>query len=151
MWKWWKGMCFPDHLLVNPTCKPPSTALILPLWNGILTLPPPPKGKQLWNSTHVLRCFSVCGTLFIFLENWQKVLCSQEASSAVPLFSPVLVPMAQSMGPLLSQIASSPTFRLGVRYFIFLWRAWFFQSLLLRVYKSSFEMLVILKFHDYIL
>ncbi|CAK9322472.1 unnamed protein product [Citrullus colocynthis] len=38
---------------------------------------------------------------------------NKEASSAVPLFSPVLVPMAQSMGPLLSQIASSPTFRLG--------------------------------------
>ncbi|XP_023527647.1 uncharacterized protein LOC111790815 [Cucurbita pepo subsp. pepo] len=38
---------------------------------------------------------------------------NKEASSAVPLFSPVFVPMAQSMGPLLSQIASSPTFRLG--------------------------------------
>ncbi|XP_022152399.1 uncharacterized protein LOC111020134 [Momordica charantia] len=38
---------------------------------------------------------------------------NKEASSAIPLFSPVLVPMAQSMGPLLSQIASSPTFRLG--------------------------------------
>ncbi|XP_022935033.1 uncharacterized protein LOC111442022 [Cucurbita moschata] len=37
---------------------------------------------------------------------------NKEASSAVPLFSPVFVPMAQSMGPLLSQIASSPTFRL---------------------------------------
>lgn len=39
----------------------------------------------------------------------------QEASSAIPLFSPVLVPMAQSIGPLLSQITSSPTVRLGVR------------------------------------
>nr|XP_023873070.1 uncharacterized protein LOC111985648 [Quercus suber] len=38
---------------------------------------------------------------------------NKEASLAVPLFSPVLVPMAQSMGPLLSQIASSPTIRLG--------------------------------------
>ncbi|XP_057493906.1 uncharacterized protein LOC130779323 isoform X2 [Actinidia eriantha] len=38
---------------------------------------------------------------------------SKEASLAVPLFSPVLVPMAQSIGPLLSQIASSPTVRLG--------------------------------------
>ncbi|KAG5521708.1 hypothetical protein RHGRI_034059 [Rhododendron griersonianum] len=37
----------------------------------------------------------------------------QEASSAIPLFSPVLVPMAQSIGPLLSQITSSPTVRLG--------------------------------------
>jgi len=38
----------------------------------------------------------------------------QEASSAVPLFSPVLVPMAQTLGPLLSDIFSSPTLRVGV-------------------------------------
>lgn len=38
---------------------------------------------------------------------------NREASVAIPLFSPVLVPMAQSIGPLLSQIASSPTVRLG--------------------------------------
>ncbi|KAJ0047056.1 hypothetical protein Pint_05518 [Pistacia integerrima] len=40
---------------------------------------------------------------------------NKEASLAVPLFSPVIVPMAQSIGPLLSQIAESPTIRLGVR------------------------------------
>ncbi|KAL5055904.1 hypothetical protein RYX36_036586 [Vicia faba] len=34
---------------------------------------------------------------------------NKEASSAIPLFSPVLVPMAQSFGPLLSDIFSSPT------------------------------------------
>lgn len=38
---------------------------------------------------------------------------NKEASFAIPLFSPVLVPVAQSLGPLLSQIASSPTIRLG--------------------------------------
>ncbi|XP_052187775.1 uncharacterized protein LOC127798321 [Diospyros lotus] len=38
---------------------------------------------------------------------------NKEASMAIPLFSPVLVPMAQSIGPLLSQITSSPTVRLG--------------------------------------
>ncbi|PIN13980.1 hypothetical protein CDL12_13398 [Handroanthus impetiginosus] len=38
---------------------------------------------------------------------------NKEASLAIPLFSPVLVPMAQSIGPFLSQIASSPTVRLG--------------------------------------
>lgn len=38
---------------------------------------------------------------------------NKEASLAIPLFSPVLVPMAQSIGPLLSQITSSPTVRLG--------------------------------------
>ncbi|CAI9093072.1 OLC1v1028479C1 [Oldenlandia corymbosa var. corymbosa] len=38
---------------------------------------------------------------------------NKEASVAVPLFSPVLVPMAQSIGPLLSQIAASPSIRMG--------------------------------------
>ncbi|CAN1262864.1 hypothetical protein LINPERPRIM_LOCUS11427 [Linum perenne] len=38
---------------------------------------------------------------------------NKEASLAVPLFSPVLSPMAQSIGPILSQIASSPTVRMG--------------------------------------
>ncbi|XVF58624.1 hypothetical protein PTKIN_Ptkin07bG0081400 [Pterospermum kingtungense] len=38
---------------------------------------------------------------------------NKEASVAIPLFSPILVPMAQSIGPFLSQIASSPTIRMG--------------------------------------
>ncbi|GMH10817.1 hypothetical protein Nepgr_012658 [Nepenthes gracilis] len=38
---------------------------------------------------------------------------NKEASLAIPLLSSVLVPMAQSIGPFLSQIASSSTFRLG--------------------------------------
>ncbi|GAB4854247.1 hypothetical protein Ancab_022834 [Ancistrocladus abbreviatus] len=38
---------------------------------------------------------------------------NKEASLAVPLLSSVLVPMAQSFGPLLSQLLSSPTVRLG--------------------------------------
>ncbi|WRX10431.1 Protein of unknown function DUF1350 - like 1 [Theobroma cacao] len=38
---------------------------------------------------------------------------NKEASLAIPLFSPVLVPVAQSIGPILSQIASSPTIRMG--------------------------------------
>lgn len=38
---------------------------------------------------------------------------NKDASLAVPLFSPVLLPMFQSIGPILSQIASSPTIRFG--------------------------------------
>ncbi|VFQ90510.1 unnamed protein product [Cuscuta campestris] len=38
---------------------------------------------------------------------------NKDASLAIPLFSPFLVPMAQSIGPFLSQIATSPTVRLG--------------------------------------
>ncbi|CAA6668062.1 unnamed protein product [Spirodela intermedia] len=33
---------------------------------------------------------------------------NKEASLAIPLFSPVIVPMAQSFGPILSQLSSSP-------------------------------------------
>ncbi|KAF8715474.1 hypothetical protein HU200_027128 [Digitaria exilis] len=38
---------------------------------------------------------------------------NKEASSAIPLFSPVIVPMAQSFGPILSQLTSYPTIRFG--------------------------------------
>ncbi|KAM3324776.1 hypothetical protein P3S67_005928 [Capsicum chacoense] len=38
---------------------------------------------------------------------------NKDASLAVPLFSSVLVPMMQNFGPVLSQIASSPSIRLG--------------------------------------
>ncbi|PKA60231.1 hypothetical protein AXF42_Ash008290 [Apostasia shenzhenica] len=38
---------------------------------------------------------------------------NKEASLAIPLFSPVIVPMAQSFGPLLNQLTSSPTLRQG--------------------------------------
>lgn len=53
--------------------------------------------------------------------NWQMVislLIFQEASLAIPLLSPVLVPVAQNIGPFLSEITSSPTIRLGVRYLL---------------------------------
>ena len=38
----------------------------------------------------------------------------QSASSAVPLLSPVIAPMAQNFGPLLKQLTASPALRLGV-------------------------------------
>lgn len=39
---------------------------------------------------------------------------NKEASLAIPLFSPVIVPMAQSFGPILSQLTSSPNLLKGV-------------------------------------
>ncbi|XP_073125746.1 peroxisomal nicotinamide adenine dinucleotide carrier-like [Henckelia pumila] len=50
------------------------------------------------------------GSLNVLITNpiWVLVTRMQDASLAIPLLSPVLVPMAQSIGPLLSQIASSP-------------------------------------------
>ncbi|KAK4258269.1 hypothetical protein QN277_007736 [Acacia crassicarpa] len=47
-----------------------------------------------------------CGNVLMAFNN-------KQASSAIPFFSPVLVPMAQSIGPLLSDIISSPTIRVG--------------------------------------
>jgi hypothetical protein len=38
---------------------------------------------------------------------------NKEASMAIPLFSPVIVPMAQSFGPILSQLTASPTILKG--------------------------------------
>ncbi|CAO2836235.1 unnamed protein product [Amaranthus hypochondriacus] len=38
---------------------------------------------------------------------------NKDPTDAIPLFSPVFLPMTQSMGPLLSQLASSETIRLG--------------------------------------
>eukprot|EP00897_Mesotaenium_endlicherianum_P006391 jgi/Mesen1/5780/ME000293S04933 len=38
---------------------------------------------------------------------------NKEATAAIPLFSPMMAPMAQNIGPLLSQLASNPTLRYG--------------------------------------
>lgn len=38
---------------------------------------------------------------------------NKEASLAIPLFSPVIIPMAQSFGPVISQLISSPAIRYG--------------------------------------
>lgn len=46
------------------------------------------------------------GNVFMAFNN-------KEASLAIPLFSPVIVPMAQSFGPVLAQLTSSPTIRRG--------------------------------------
>lgn len=63
----------------------------------------------------------------------------QEASSAIPLFSPVIVPMAQSFGPILSQLTSYPTIRFGVRYVS--------VTLVLTLFLETFNTLCRLSFH----
>ncbi|KAK4764417.1 hypothetical protein SAY87_013855 [Trapa incisa] len=67
-------------------------------------------GHSLGSVIHLL-----IGSRYALQRNGNVLMAfnNKEASSAVPLFSPVLVPMAQSLGPFLSQIASSPTVRLG--------------------------------------
>lgn len=71
-----------------------------------------------WTATSSFESFDI---VFLFL---------QEASSAIPLFSPVIVPMAQSFGPILSQLTSYPTIRFGVwfvyvNYWLWCQNYWF--------------------------
>ena len=104
---------------------------LIPLPPTIAPDEPKKKPKQNYKSVKLVS-FWACGhpllplsflhfsiTCSLMLWHWENVivylLISQEASLAIPLFSPVLVPMAQSIGPFLSQIASSPTIRFGVR------------------------------------
>ncbi|CAM8956860.1 unnamed protein product [Rhodiola kirilowii] len=67
-------------------------------------------GHSLGSLVHLL-----IGSRYAVQRNGNVLMAynNKEASLAIPLFSPVLVPMAQSVGPLLSQIVSSPTVRLG--------------------------------------
>ncbi|XP_010482032.1 PREDICTED: uncharacterized protein LOC104760770 isoform X2 [Camelina sativa] len=70
-----------------------------------------------WSFTGIRHSPSNChsGSRYAVQRNGNVFMAfnNKEASLAIPLFSPVLVPMAQSLGPLLSQIATSPTIRLG--------------------------------------
>ncbi|KAJ7556748.1 hypothetical protein O6H91_05G096600 [Diphasiastrum complanatum] len=67
-------------------------------------------GHSLGSLIHLLICsrYAVqrAGNVFLSFNN-------QGASKSIPLFSPVVVPMAQNLGPLLAQFMSSPTIRLG--------------------------------------
>ncbi|GJP36596.1 hypothetical protein CLOM_g21085, partial [Closterium sp. NIES-68] len=46
------------------------------------------------------------GNIFLSFNN-------KEASASIPLFSPVIMPMAQSLGPILTQLLNNPTLKLG--------------------------------------
>ncbi|KAL6841210.1 hypothetical protein ACP4OV_028983 [Aristida adscensionis] len=67
-------------------------------------------GHSLGSVVHLL-----IGSRYAVRRNGNVLMAfnNKEASSAIPLFSPVIVPMAQSLGPMLSQLTSSPTLRFG--------------------------------------
>ncbi|KAK2965652.1 hypothetical protein RJ640_011728 [Escallonia rubra] len=67
-------------------------------------------GHSLGSVIHLL-----IGSRYAVQRNGNALIAfnNKEASLAVPLISPFLVPMAQGIGPFLSQIASSPTVRFG--------------------------------------
>ncbi|KAL0918816.1 hypothetical protein M5K25_010856 [Dendrobium thyrsiflorum] len=67
-------------------------------------------GHSLGSVIHLL-----IGSRYAVQRNGNVLLAfnNKEASLAIPLFSPVIVPMAQSLGPLLTQLTSSPSIRRG--------------------------------------
>ncbi|KAK1378687.1 hypothetical protein POM88_025440 [Heracleum sosnowskyi] len=89
----------------------PSTKLKRPKKEKVLDLPTFGIGHSLGSLVHLL-----IGSRYAVQRNGNVLMAfnNKEASMAIPLFSPVLVPMVQNIGPLLSQIASSSTFHLGV-------------------------------------
>lgn len=67
-------------------------------------------GHSLGSVIHLL-----IGSRYAVQRNGNALMAfnNKEASAAIPLFSPVIVPMAQSFGPLLTQLTSSPTILRG--------------------------------------
>ncbi|XP_010694545.2 uncharacterized protein LOC104907329 [Beta vulgaris subsp. vulgaris] len=67
-------------------------------------------GHSLGSVVHLL-----IGSRYAIQRNGNILMAfnNKDPSQAIPLFSPVFLPMTQSMGPLLSQIASAETIRLG--------------------------------------
>ncbi|KAL6003669.1 hypothetical protein ACLOJK_023903 [Asimina triloba] len=71
---------------------------------------------QVGSSHNIGTFYSVVNQLKIQLVTaamLHAVMSLQEVSEAIPLFSPVIIPMAQGFGPLLSQLMSSPSIRSG--------------------------------------
>ncbi|XP_020591533.1 uncharacterized protein LOC110032294 [Phalaenopsis equestris] len=67
-------------------------------------------GHSLGSVIHLL-----IGSRYAVQRNGNMLMAfnNKKASLAIPLFSPVIVPMTQSFGPLLTQLTSSPSIRRG--------------------------------------
>ncbi|XP_076956793.1 uncharacterized protein LOC143632094 [Bidens hawaiensis] len=98
-----------DHFFIADEVQFKYDRCIRTLHETVKDLPSFGIGHSLGSVIHLLigsrYAVQRCGNVYIAFN--------KDASLAVPLFSPVLLPMAQSIGPILSQIASSPTIRLG--------------------------------------
>ncbi|KAG8365737.1 hypothetical protein BUALT_Bualt17G0003000 [Buddleja alternifolia] len=99
-----------DHFLIADEVQFKFERCLRYLQETVVDIPTFGIGHSLGSLIHLL-----IGSRYAVQRNGNILMAfnNKEASLAVPLFSPVLVPMAQSIGPFLSQIASSPTVRLG--------------------------------------
>ncbi|KAH9328916.1 hypothetical protein KI387_001024, partial [Taxus chinensis] len=99
-----------DHLRIADEVQFKFDRSLRFLQDNVLDLPTFGIGHSLGTVIHLLigarYAVQRNGNIFMSFNN-------KEASSAIPLFSPVIVPMAQSFGPILSQLTSSPTIRRG--------------------------------------
>ncbi|CAD5177983.1 unnamed protein product [Musa acuminata subsp. malaccensis] len=100
-----------DHFLIADEVQFKFDRCIRFLQDSVNDLPTFGVGHSLGSVIHLLigrsrYAIQRCGNILMAFNN-------KEASSAIPLFSPVIVPMAQSFGPLLSQLTSSPSLRRG--------------------------------------
>ncbi|XP_047340679.1 uncharacterized protein LOC124944468 [Impatiens glandulifera] len=99
-----------DHFYIADETQFKFDRCLRSLQESVEDLPTFGIGHSLGSVIHLL-----IGSRYALKRNGNILMAfnNKDASLAVPLFSPVLVPMAQRFGPLLSQIASSPTVRFG--------------------------------------
>ncbi|KAF8408543.1 hypothetical protein HHK36_007699 [Tetracentron sinense] len=99
-----------DHFLIADEVQFKFDRCLRFLQETVYDLPTFGVGHSLGSVIHLL-----IGSRYAVQRNGNVLMAfnNKEASIAIPLFSPVIVPMAQSFGPFLSQLTSSPTIRLG--------------------------------------
>ncbi|CAI9778198.1 unnamed protein product [Fraxinus pennsylvanica] len=99
-----------DHFLIADEVQFKFERCLRVLQETVEDLPTFGIGHSLGSVIHLL-----IGSRYAVQRNGNVLMAfnNKEASIAIPLFSPVLVPMAQGIGPFLSQLASLPTIRLG--------------------------------------
>ncbi|XP_073001284.1 uncharacterized protein [Typha latifolia] len=101
-----------DHFLIADEAQFKFDRCLRYLKDTVNDLPTFGIGHSLGSVIHLL-----IGSRYAVQRNGNVLMAfnNKEASLAIPLFSPVIVPMAQNFGPLLSQLTSSPTIRLGIK------------------------------------
>ncbi|KZV57486.1 hypothetical protein F511_35211 [Dorcoceras hygrometricum] len=99
-----------DHFLIADEVQFKFERCLRSLKETVEDIPTFGIGHSLGSVVHLL-----IGSRYAVQRNGNILMAfnNKEASLAIPLLSPVLVPMAQSIGPFLSQLASSPTIRFG--------------------------------------
>lgn len=101
-----------DHFLIADEVQLKFDSCLRMLKDTVNDLPIFGIGHSLGSLVHLL-----IGSRYAIQRSGNVLMAfnNKEASQAIPLFSPVIVPMAQNFGPLLYQLTSSPTIRTGAQ------------------------------------